>query len=217
MIERLATGTIVHHLSTAPNTDRAKSAQQTFSLRKSARTKASMESNSQVYRILYNWKADHGKDAAEDGARLVRDDAVLLIWIVTASVCATIFFFFALKWYLERRFDIRFCSGNGRERRMIVSRDSFIASTQRRREAAIAAEREKKLNEEEQKVEIERKRALLSDFITTVEEAHLEHDQDGLGAMEEGIVIQEDADDDDGHAATLRIPGKHRISAECRI
>ena len=176
-----------------------------------------MENNNQAHRLLYNWKAGHDEDVADEDARLVRDNTVLLIWMITAIVCATIFVFFVLKWYLERRFDIRFCSGNGRERRMIVSRDSFIASTQRRRDAAIAAEQEKKLNEEEQKVEIERKRVLLSDFTTTVEEAHFEHDQDILGKMEEGNINQQNADDDDDHSATLHIPGKHRTSAECRI
>ena len=120
-----------------------------------------MENNNQAHRLLYNWKAGHGEDVADEDARLVRDNTVLLIWMITAIVCATIFFFFVLKWYLERRFDIRFCSGNGRERRMIVSRDSFIAATQRRRDAAIAAEQEKKLNEEEQKVEIERKQRIM--------------------------------------------------------
>ena len=170
-----------------------------------------MENNNQAYRLLYNWNAKHGED---DAARLVRDNKVLLIWIITGVVCAAIFFFLVLKWYLEMRFDVRFCSGYGRERRMIARRDSFIESTQRRRDAAIAA----KLNEEEQKVEIERKRVLLSDFTITVEEAHLEFDQDDLGIMEEGNIPQQDADDADGdHAATLHIPGKHRTSAECRI
>lgn len=169
-----------------------------------------MENNNQAYRLLYNWNAKHAEDDAENG---VRDNKVLLIWIITATVCAAIFFFLVLKWYLERRFDARFCSGYGRERRMIARRDSFIESTQRRRDAAIAA----KLNEEERKVEIERKRALLSDFTTTVLEEHLEYDRDGLGTMEEGNIPQQDAATDDDHAATLYIPGKHRTSAECRI
>lgn len=176
-----------------------------------------MENNNKSYRLLYNWKAGHDEDVAEDGAHLVRDNTVLLIWMITAIVCATIFFFLVLKWYLERRFDIRFCSGNGRERRMIVSRDNFIASTQRRRDAAITAEREKKLNEEEQKAEIERKRDLLSDFTIAVEEAHFKHYHDILGAMEEGNINRQNADDDDNNAATLHIPGKHRTSAGCRI
>ena len=176
-----------------------------------------MKTNTQAYRILYNWKAEHDEDVTEDSATFIRDNKVLLIWIVVATVCAAIFLIFVLKWHLERRFNIRFCSGDGRERRMFASRDNFIASTQRRRDAAIAAEREKKLNEEEQKVEIERKRVLLSDFATTVEEAHLEHDQDDLGTMEEGNVRQQDAGANDDHAATLHIPGKHRTSAQCRI
>jgi len=169
------------------------------------------------HRIAYNYdKQDDANDSASPNhlARLMRDETVLFIWIVTAIVCASVFFICCAKWYLEWRFGIRCWPGGSRGQRGISGRDAFIASTQRIREAAIAAEREKKLDEEARKVEVERKRQLLVDVTTTVEEDHLEQGQDALQTLEEGTTDQQD---DDDSAVILHIPGQRRTSAECRI
>jgi len=172
-----------------------------------------MEHQHQHHRLLYNWefKQDDGADDSvplSHLARLKRDDTVMFIWAVTAIVCASLFVILFTKWYLERRFRIRFCSGNE-----IVSREAFIASVQRRRDAAIAAERERKLEEEERNAEVERKRELLSAVTITVEENHLECDRDAFQALEEGT----DKQDDDDNPVVLHVPGQRRTSAECRI
>ena len=176
-----------------------------------------MEHHQHTHRLLYNWD-----DQQDDGAplnyfaRLRRDDIVLFIWLVTVISCASLFIFLCSKWYLEWRFGIRCCSSNGRERRRIISRDAFIASTQRIRDATIAAEREKKLDEEARKVEVERKRELLSDVTITVEEDHLEYDQDAPQALEEGAATDQQHDDDD--VVILHVLGQNQpTTAECRI
>lgn len=176
--------------------------------------------NHQIHRLLYNWDDKPDDDADESApsnyfARLMQDDIVLFIWLVTAISCAALFICLFTKWYLEWRFGIRCCSSNGRERRRIISRDAFIASTQRIRDATIAAEREKKLDEEARRAEVERKRELLSEVTITVEKHHLEYDQDDLQVLEEGAA---DPQNDDGdNAVVLHVPGQCRTSAECRI
>jgi len=178
--------------------------------------KRKMEHND--HRIAYNWydSQDDANDSASPNhpARLMRDDTVLFIWIVTAIVFASLFVICCAMWYLEWRFGIRCCPGGSRGQRGISGRDAFIASTQRRREAAIAAEREKKLDEKARKVEVERKRQLLIDVTITVEEDHLKQDQDTLQTLEEGTTDQQD---DDDSTVALHIPGQRRTSAECRI
>lgn len=170
------------------------------------------------HRILYNWyeKQDDADGNASPNhlARLKKDDTVLFIWIVTAIVCASMFAICFAKWYLKWKFGIRCCPGGSRGLRGISGRDAFIASTQRIREAAIAAEREKKLDTEARKVEVERKRQLLLDVTTTVEEGHLEQDQDALQTLEEGTKDQKN---DGDTTVVLHIPGQRRTSAECRI
>ena len=159
------------------------------------------------HRIAYNWydSQDDANDSASPNhpARLTRDDTLLFIWIVTAIVFASLFVICCAMWYLEWRFGIRCCPGGSRGQRGIS-----------RREAAIAAEREKKLDEEARKVEVERKRQLLIDVTTTVEEDHLKQDQDTLQTLEEGTTDQQDFDDS---TVALHIPGQRRTSAECRI
>ena len=180
-----------------------------------------MEHHQHILRLLYNWddKQDDGADERAPSnyfARLMRDDIVLFIWLVTVISFASLFVILCSKWYLEWRYGIRCCSRNGRERRQIISRDAFIASTQRIRDATIAAEREKKLDEEARKLEVERKRELLSEVTITVEEDHLEYDQDALHALEEGAADQQNDDDDD--VVVLHVPGQNQpTNAECRI
>lgn len=180
-----------------------------------------MEHHQYIHRLLYNWEDKQGDGADESApsnyfARLMRDDIVLFIWLVTGISCALLFVILFSKWYLEWRFGIRCCSSNGQERRRIISRDAFIASTQRIRDATIAAEREKKLDEEGRKLEVERKRELLSDVTIAVEDDHLEYDRDALQALEEGTADQQN-DVDDDNVVVLHVPGQRRTSAECRI
>jgi len=170
-------------------------------------------------RLLYNWSEGKQDDASSSHlSRIKKENTVLFIWIITAIVSASLFFIFAVKWYLERRFRIKFCrSTNNRLRRLILGREAFIEYTQRLRDAAIAAEREAKLNKDERKVEADRKRELLRNFITTVEIAHLKGtgNQDIVEALEEGDSKQDDSNAD--NSAVLYLPGRPCTSAECRI
>ena len=169
-----------------------------------------------AFRYLYNWDDNDHENTPSPFIVLINEHTVIFIWFIVASifalVLASVFAVRTLKTYLRQRWGI-ICCDCGRERAQWTrSRDAAIATSQLRRNAAISAQRQKEIDDEERRKALERSKRILGEVSLTVEADHLEREEQDLQALEAGLCSEER-----DSAVVLNIPGLRRTEGHCAI
>mmetsp|Transcript_9461 Transcript_9461/g.21132 ORF Transcript_9461/g.21132 Transcript_9461/m.21132 type:complete len:280 (+) Transcript_9461:367-1206(+) len=154
-----------------------------------------------------SWGDDEEAAQPGDGQRhligMMTRNPIIFIWFVVAVLSASMSAIYMLKFYLEQRFGITCCTDH-----------AAIRAAERRRNAAISAQRQKEIDDEARRKALERSKRILREFSLTVEADHLEHEKQDLEALEAGLCSDSEERDS---VVVLNIPGLRRTEGHCAI